>query len=325
MVGHAIRAGLLCLISCTIFARDEPKDWPMYNADVVGTRHNRGETAIDKSNAKWLEEKWRFPAKGSNQEIGVIHATPVVVDGYVYFGTASDPTFYKIAPDGKIRWSYRNPIRGTKTSTLPKSIRFQTAADGILGSALVTEDTVYFGDIGGMLTSLYAEGARNLLVPNVPNLGRVPRIGELGGAPARAAGTFLSKSFNDGLNSLLNGFDAAHPDANLVRFDTFGALEGIAANAAGLGLLNLTDRCYTGDDRNFTGGGTVCANPDSYLFWDGIHPTAFVHKLLGQAMLGAVAAVPEPSTYATMALGLLLLGCRHRLAARWQRASGANG
>ena len=179
------------------------------------------------------------------------------------------------------------------------------------------------GDIGGMLNSLYAEGARNLLVPNVPNLGRVPRIGELGGAPARAAGTFLSKSFNDGLNSLLNGFDAAHPDANLIRFDTFGALEGIAANAAGLGLLNLTDRCYTGDDRNFTGGGTVCANPDSYLFWDGIHPTAFVHKLLGQAMLGAVAAVPEPSTYATMALGLLLLGCRRRLTAKWQPASGA--
>ena len=88
------------------------KDWPMYNRDVLGTRHNRGETAIDKSNAGRLEEKWRFPAKDSGQEIGVIHATPVVVDGYVYFGTATDPTFYKLTPDGKVRWSYRNPAFG---------------------------------------------------------------------------------------------------------------------------------------------------------------------------------------------------------------------
>ena len=70
-------------------ADDDPIDWPMYNRDVTGTRHNRGETAIDKSNAGRLEEKWRFPAKDSGQEIGVIHATPVVVDGYVYFGTAT--------------------------------------------------------------------------------------------------------------------------------------------------------------------------------------------------------------------------------------------
>src|SRR5207249_5146616 len=86
-------------------AQDDAKDWPMYNRDVLGTRHNREETALDKSNAGRLTEKWRFPAKGSDLEIGVIHATPIVVDGYVYFGTATDPTFYKLTPDGKVRWS----------------------------------------------------------------------------------------------------------------------------------------------------------------------------------------------------------------------------
>jgi polyvinyl alcohol dehydrogenase (cytochrome) len=139
---------------------EDAKDWPMYNRDVLGTRHNRGETALDKSNVGQLEEKWRFPAKGSDQEIGVIHATPVVVDGYVYFGTATDSAFYKLTPEGKLKWSYRNPDRGltdlaTKlASGLSKNARFQSTGEGIFGSALVTEDTVFFDDIGGWLYAL---------------------------------------------------------------------------------------------------------------------------------------------------------------------------
>src|SRR6516162_4530640 len=87
-------------------AQAEAKDWPMYNYDALGSRYNRGEKAIGRDNAGRLEEKWRFPPRGSEQKIGAIHATPVVVHGYVYFGTASGtPTFYKLTPDGKVRWS----------------------------------------------------------------------------------------------------------------------------------------------------------------------------------------------------------------------------
>lgn len=131
----------------------DAKDWPTYNRDVTGTRHNRGETTIGPATAGRLEEKWRFPAAGSGLEIGVIHATPAVVGGYVYFGTATDPAFYKLTPDGKVRWVYRNPAYG-KPRPIPtdehaKAVRFQSSAQGILGSALVTADAVYFGDTGG--------------------------------------------------------------------------------------------------------------------------------------------------------------------------------
>src|SRR5262245_55411782 len=141
-------------------AEDDAKDWPMYNRDVLGTRHNRGETAIDRSNVGRLEEKWRFPARGSDLEIGVIHATPAVVNGYVYFGTASDPTFYKLTPDGKVKWSYRNPVLGpAKPAPKPddevaRRARFQPSRNGIIASALVTKDAVYFGDIGGWFYAL---------------------------------------------------------------------------------------------------------------------------------------------------------------------------
>jgi polyvinyl alcohol dehydrogenase (cytochrome) len=139
-------------------AAEDPKDWPMYNRDVIGTRYNSGEIAIGKGNASRLEEKWRFPAKGSDLEIGVVHATPVVVNGYVYFGTATEPTFYKLAPDGKVRWTYRNPEYRNLAKQLAvgisKMARFQSSAEGIMGSALVTEDTVFVGDIGGWFYAL---------------------------------------------------------------------------------------------------------------------------------------------------------------------------
>jgi polyvinyl alcohol dehydrogenase (cytochrome) len=164
MVGKVMQNGLLGVALAVCWAalppvsraQDDANDWPMYNRDVLGTRHNRGETTINKSNAGRLEEKWRFPRKGSGLEIGVIHATPVVVDGYVYFGTATDPTFYKLTPDGKVSWSYRNPARAeaAQENETDRDARFQSSADGILGSALVTRDTVFFGDIGGWFYAL---------------------------------------------------------------------------------------------------------------------------------------------------------------------------
>jgi polyvinyl alcohol dehydrogenase (cytochrome) len=136
-------------------AENDERDWPTYNRDVIGTRHNRAETALGKGNAGGLVEKWRFPARDSGLEIGVVHATPAVVGGYVYFGTATDPTFYKLTPDGKVRWSYRNPARGPAPAGGPgRGGRFQSSPDGIFSSALVTEDTVYFGDIGGWFYAL---------------------------------------------------------------------------------------------------------------------------------------------------------------------------
>lgn len=130
-------------------------DWPSYNRDVLGSRHNPGEKTLTPANVGKLEEKWRFPAKDSPDQIGVIHATPVVVGGYVYFGTATDPTFFKLAPDGKVCWTYRNPNRGVNPlALLSKNARFQSSAEGVFASALVEGDTVYFGDIGGMFYAL---------------------------------------------------------------------------------------------------------------------------------------------------------------------------
>jgi polyvinyl alcohol dehydrogenase (cytochrome) len=131
-------------------AQGDPRDWPMYNHDLSGSRHNPAETVIGRSNAGHLVEKWRFPARGSSEKIGVIHATPTVVDGHVYFGTATDPTFYKVGPDGKLCWAYHKPTRSGQSARVVSAgaqgpahdFRFQSGNEGIMTSALVPDDTV---------------------------------------------------------------------------------------------------------------------------------------------------------------------------------------
>ena len=127
----------------------DAKDWPTYNADVLGTRHNVGEKVLDKDNAAKLIEKWRFPPTLSLTFVGAIHATPVVVNGHVYFGTATLPTVYKLTPAGKVKWSFSPKGAARKEKSAPG-----LPDSGFLNSPLVTSDTVYAADVGGTVYAL---------------------------------------------------------------------------------------------------------------------------------------------------------------------------
>lgn len=134
-------------------------DWPTYNHDLSGWRLNPAETSLGPRNVGRLVEKWRFPADGSKEAIGVVHATPSVVAGEVYFGTATFSAFYKLAPDGKLLWVYRNPAHNAvlpPAGGAPVSDKLRGAAStaGIFSSALVEGDSVYFADTGGWMYCL---------------------------------------------------------------------------------------------------------------------------------------------------------------------------
>lgn len=142
-------------------------DWPMYNHDVAGWRFNPCETTLGPNSAADLVENWRFPAEGSQETIGVVHATPAVVGGEVYFGTATFPAFYKLGPDGKLVWAYRNSGR---TSVLPpaegapvtEKLRTAASGGGIFSSALVVGNAVYFADTAGWMYGLDARTGAEL-------------------------------------------------------------------------------------------------------------------------------------------------------------------
>ncbi|MCK9260940.1 MAG: SGNH/GDSL hydrolase family protein [Azoarcus sp.] len=154
----------------------------------------------------------------------------------------------------------------------------------------------------GVLASI---GVRNLLVPNMPNLGETP-FGLALPEADRLALSALSVGFNQALASALGSLRTAIlpsvPDFNLIEFDTAGLLHDVIANPAEFGLLDATASCFNPNDP--TNLGNVIAGCPGYLFFDTVHPTTVAHQILGERFY---AAVPEPGTLFLIAIAMLSL------------------
>jgi phospholipase/lecithinase/hemolysin len=150
---------------------------------------------------------------------------------------------------------------------------------------------------------LYALGARIILVPNIPDIGKTP---EFLGGPSAAGVTAFTLAFNALLASAIIGLESSLAGLDILPFDTFAAFNDLLANAASLGFTDTTHACYL--------MGSAC-DPTQFVFWDLIHPTPRVHAIFGNEFFAAV--VPEPCTVALVALGLFV--ARPRKAATRRR------
>ena len=154
-------------------------------------------------------------------------------------------------------------------------------------------------NLANSIGALYLGGARRFLVPNMPDLSLTP-FGRALPPLERAGLQALSAGFNVGLEAALSAADGL-PGIDIVRFDTFGLVAAITSNPAAFGFANAEVPCLSG---TYETGVLVCADPDSYVFWDSLHPTTAGHRALGDAFADAVA--PEPAVVALTGLGLAL-------------------
>ncbi len=142
---------------------------------------------------------------------------------------------------------------------------------------------------------LYGTGARNFLVPNLPDLGQTPR-GQISSSETQRL-TNLSLNHNARLETTIDTLRLL-PDNQVLSFDVFSLFNQALANPAEFNFVNVTDGCLFVP--------TCLGDPavqGSFLFWDDRHPTTAGHEQLANAALPDPVSVPEPS--AIPALGIL--------------------
>ena len=145
---------------------------------------------------------------------------------------------------------------------------FSVINNGLSQSEITTQAPT---DIAKLMDKLYDAGARKFLVTNVPDVGATPR-GQ--GLPSPATATALSNGFNGTLNNELANFRSAHSGADVRLADLKSAV------AITAGFTNTTDPCVV----NLV----ACATPDTYTYWDNLHPTAATGRNMAKAALAVL-------------------------------------
>ena len=136
-------------------------------------------------------------------------------------------------------------------------------------------------DIGRLITV----GARNFLVPNLPLLGYTPRFN--GNPTTLATYNTRSEQFNAALATMLDGLEMNNPVITMFRFDVAGLFAQALADPAAFGLTNVTNPAAPGLQPGDSSYDTsqIAENPNEYMFWDDLHPTAAVHAILAERVL----------------------------------------
>lgn len=125
--------------------------------------------------------------------------------------------------------------------------------------------------------SLAAAGAKNIVVAQTPNFGRVPMSLEAGQLQNL---TQLSTAFNTALAVALDQFEQAAPDKNIILTDLFSPIENLSQNPSAFGFTNITDPLKD----------TPNGNANEFFFWDEVHPTTRGHSVFAEAFRSAIVA-----------------------------------
>ena len=131
------------------------------------------------------------------------------------------------------------------------------------------------------IESLYDIGARDFLVSNLSDLGKLPAT------PEMLADTFsgYTATHNELLEQTIDELNDTLTGANIVILDFDALFDNILENPSDYDLTNVTEPYLD----PITLEPTVGADVDEYLFYDTVHPTAAVHEIVNDFTLNTLA------------------------------------
>lgn len=138
---------------------------------------------------------------------------------------------------------------------------------------------VALGGLEDTITMFYRKGARKFLLVNIPPIGETPAVSILEQIMPGAAylANSLANYFNSELDAMLEKLNNDLEGADIRLLDIYALVYEIIDNPKAFNIVNTEDACVTPGIPPFT-----CKKPDTYLFWDGIHPTKAVHAIVAK-------------------------------------------
>jgi phospholipase/lecithinase/hemolysin len=155
-----------------------------------------------------------------------------------------------------------------------------------------TDVNVPVSSLAKDIRRLVAAGARHILAPNLPLLGFTPRFN----VSAQTAAQYNQRTaqFNAALDAQLEAIEAGGAGLEFYRLDVAALFTEAIANPAAFGLTNVTDSAAPGLEpgASFYNTSQIVSNPNEYMFWDDLHPTAAVHTILAHRAFALLEGVP---------------------------------
>jgi thermolabile hemolysin len=133
-------------------------------------------------------------------------------------------------------------------------------------------------NVQGNIDTLASAGAKYFLWANQPPVGEVPeRINTSNRSSLDAA----SVAYNKAMTAAIAQLKAAHPGITIISADAYGMFTSMSQNPAVYGFVNVTSPAQ----------GLTNIDPDTYLFWDTLHPTTAGHGFFATVAYAAIESV----------------------------------
>ncbi|HMD97915.1 MAG TPA: SGNH/GDSL hydrolase family protein [Terriglobia bacterium] len=147
-------------------------------------------------------------------------------------------------------------------------------------------------NLAANINTLYADGGRDFLWLDMPPLGETPDGLALGSVVSGEL-NLASQAYNAAWSSSISVLEATDPGIKIVGVDVYGLVDSMLADPSAYGFVNATDKAQSQN-----------VDPNTYLYWDGVHPTTEGHYQVAKL---AYQDLTTPELPASMLLGTALL------------------
>src|SRR6185436_5424929 len=130
-------------------ADDNPANWPVYHGNSKSSRYSALDS-INKSNVKKLKVAWIHQP---GEITGGLQATPIVIDGVLYYSSANNKVQALDAASGKELWRYE-----TKLDPVASEVFFSVSSRGVT----VAGGKVFLGTLDGRVIALDQKTGKEL-------------------------------------------------------------------------------------------------------------------------------------------------------------------